>query len=106
MTAMRTNDALKDIKHPMKKTKDGKFIPDFHNRYLAEDVPYGVVVFRGMAEIAGVKTPAMDEILLWSQKILGKEYLVGGELKGKDIRDTRAPQRYGFRTLTDLFRLL
>jgi hypothetical protein len=31
--------------------------------------------------------------------LLDKEYLVDGELKGKDLESTRAPQRYGY---TDL----
>jgi len=59
----------------------------------------GLIVTRGIAELAGVKTPHMDDVILWCQEMLGKEYLVDGELKGKDLEHTRAPQRYGFKNL-------
>jgi hypothetical protein len=59
----------------------------------------GLIVTRGIAELAGVKTPHMDDVILWSQKMLDKEYLVDGQLKGKDVDSTRAPQRYGFSDL-------
>ena len=41
----------------------------------------------------------MDDVILWSQKVMGYEYLVDGKLCGKDLNSTRCPQRYGF---TDL----
>ena len=60
----------------------------------------GLVVTRGVAELAGVPTPHMDDVILWCQDMIGKEYLgVDGKLNGKDLNSTRAPQRYGF---TDL----
>ena len=59
----------------------------------------GLVVTRGIAELAGVPTPHMDDVILWCQKMIGKEYLVDGKLIGKDLHSTRAPQHYGF---TDL----
>ena len=59
----------------------------------------GLVVTRGIAELAGVPTPHMDDVILWCQKMLGKEYIVDGKLTGKDLHSTRAPQHYGF---TDL----
>nr|KAG5698643.1 hypothetical protein BaRGS_003157 [Batillaria attramentaria] len=60
----------------------------------------------GLAELAGVATPVTDEVLAWCQEKLGKEFIVGSELKGKDVRDTRAPQAYGYRTLDDLAAIL
>ncbi|GAB1599534.1 opine dehydrogenase-like [Argonauta hians] len=104
-TAMRTCKAYNGLVHPMKEVEGGKFVPDFNYRYMTEDLPFGMVVFRGIAQLAGVATPAMDETILWGQKILGKEYLVDGELKGKDMGSTRAPQRYHFNTLFDLVNL-
>lgn len=83
----------------MKETTDGLFVPDFHHRYLTEDVPYGLVVIRGIAEIVCVETPAIDRVLLWTQEKVGKEYLVGSKLQGKDVPSTRAPQSYGLTTL-------
>ncbi|ESP05382.1 hypothetical protein LOTGIDRAFT_202998 [Lottia gigantea] len=106
LTSLRTNSAYNGLVHPMKETEDGKFVPDFKFRYLSEDVPFGLVVLKGISEIAGVDTPMMDKVLAWSQKVLGKEYLVGNKLSGKDVATSRAPQRYGYKTLNDFDVLL
>merc|ERR1711964_495591 len=99
------NAAYDGLVHPMKETPDGKFVPDFTYRYMAEDVPFGFAVFRGIAELAGVPTPTIDEILYWCQNVLGKEFLVDGKMAGKDLGMTRAPQRFHFHTLFDLVNL-
>ena len=57
--------------HPCTTTADGKFLPDFRHRYLREDIPYGLVVVKGAAQIAGVKTPAIDDVITWAQASLG-----------------------------------
>lgn len=100
---MQTNKAYEGLVHPMKKVEGG-FVPDFNHRYLSEDVPYGMVVLKGIAECIGVKTPVMDAIIIWAQEKLGKEYLIGSELKGKDVVETRAPQAYGMTTMDDLLK--
>ena len=75
---------------------DGVFIPDFQTRYLTEDVPFGLLVTRGIAELAGTATPVVDKVLSWAQYRLEKEYLVDGKLQGTDLPSTRSPQRFGF----------
>ena len=106
LTAMKTNRAYAGLVHPMKRTKEGKYLPNFEYRYTSEDVPYGLVVFRGIATLINVPTPVIDEIISWGQKKLGKEFLVDGKLDGKDVRSTRIPQTYGFRTFEDLLKLV
>lgn len=101
-TMLRTNKGYRGLTHPMREVKvDGqtKYFPNFGYRYFTEDIPMGLVVTRGIAELAGVETRHMDEVIVWCQQVLGKEYLVDGKLKGKDLESTRAPQRYGY---TDL----
>lgn len=105
MTAFRTNKAYDGLVHPMKSIEGGGFIPDFTHRFMTEDVPFGMCVFRGIMEIVGVPTPAMDQVISWYQKVVGKEYLIDGRLQGKDVIETRAPQRYSFTTLEQLFSL-
>lgn len=101
-TMLRTNKGYRGLTHPMREVEvDGetKYLPNFKYRYFTEDIPMGLVVTRGIAELAGVSTPHMDDVILWCQEMLGKEYIVNGKLEGKDIHSTRAPQHYGF---TDL----
>lgn len=104
MMAMRTNSAYKGLVHPMKSIGTNQLVPDFNSRYLSEDIPFGLVVLKGIAEIVGQETPVIDEILLWCQEKLGKTYLVGSELKGSDVKYTRSPQSYDIQTLDDLLK--
>ena len=102
LTALRTNSGYADITHPMIRTEDGRFVPDFSHRFLSEDVPFGLVVVRSIAEIAGVATPRIDTVLSWCQEVMGKEYLVHSSLTGRDIAETRCAHRYGFTTPEDI----
>lgn len=104
MTAVRTNAAYAGIPHPMTEVERGRFVPDYGHRFMTEDVPYGLVVLRGIAEIAGVATPSIDRVLRWSQQVLGKEYLTPAGLAGRDLGETRSPQRYGLGEVADLLR--
>ena len=92
LTAMKTNEAYAGLVHPMKTTENDKFVPNFEYRYTHEDIPYGLVVFRGIATIINVPTPVIDEIIYWAQTMLSKEFLVDGKLIGKDIMDARISQ--------------
>jgi hypothetical protein len=98
-----TNSGYAGLRAPMRPTDDG-LVPDFQARYLSEDVPYGLVVIRGIAELAELPMPNIDQVIAWSQEVLGKEYLVDGELRGRSVAVSRAPQRYGFRSLDEVLR--
>ncbi|XP_013384202.1 tauropine dehydrogenase [Lingula anatina] len=102
-TILRTHKSYPGLVHPMEPSKDGNgFVPLFTQRYLTEDIPFGLTVTRGIAEIVGVPTPNIDKIILWAQGVMGKEYMVDGKMAGKDIGETRSPQRYGLKTVDDL----
>lgn len=97
-----TNRSYAGLMAPMKPVTGG-FVPDFQARYLAEDVPFDLLVTRGIAELAGVPMPAVDRVIIWAQARLGKEYLVDGRLQGADLHATRAPQRFTITSLEQLF---
>lgn len=58
-----------------------------------------MIVVRGIAELANISTPMLDEVILWCQNKMQKEFLVDGKLTGKDLDMTRCPQIYGFKDL-------
>ncbi len=60
------------------------FFADVKYRYLSEDLPEGLVVVRGVAELCGVETPNMDVVIEFGQRAMGKKYLVDGKLNGPD----------------------
>lgn len=97
-----TNRAYQGLCAPMKKIDNDYFLPNFQARYLTEDVPYGLVVTKAIAQLAKVDTPIIDEVILTVSKWMGKEYIKGSYLEGKDIKDTRIPQNYGINNLENI----
>eukprot|EP01083_Nonionella_stella_P095133 267016_1 len=108
---IQTNKAYDGLTHPcvtIKADDDQKtegFGPNYNYRYLTEDLPFGLVVVRGYSLLLPkeytVKTPVLDKITLWCQKVLKKEYFVADKDGiitgvGKDINSSRSPQAYGF----------
>lgn len=113
--AMTTNAYYKDLYHPMKVADATKsfppekqlYVPDFSFRYLTEDVPTGLMFTKGVADLLEVEAPTITEVLLWCQKVLGKQFLLpSGSVGGKDILETRAPQAFGLTTKKDLMKFL
>jgi hypothetical protein len=95
-SAFVTNRAYAGLKAPVREVAPGRLVPDFHARYLAEDVPFGLAVSRAIATLAGVETPAMDRVIAWAGERLGRDYL------GRDAGLTRIPQKYGLDSLERL----
>jgi ketopantoate reductase len=105
---IQTNPGYNGLTHPMKQNDDGTYSPDFAYRYLSEDIPFGLIVIRGLGMLckAPLVLPVMDAMIQWAQKVTGKEYLVynddGTISSGKDMGRTRAPQKYDFKSIMDL----
>lgn len=100
-TSFVTNQSYSGLTVPMR-MENGGLVPDFQARYLSEDVPNALLATRGIAELADVPTPKMDDVITWAQERLGKQYLLDGKLLGQDLKDTRSPQRYGFHSLESM----
>jgi hypothetical protein len=104
-TFFATQQAYKGFRCPFVQTEDGKgWAPDFKNRYFTEDIPFGLAIYKGVADIVDVPTPTIDLVLEWAQKGMGKEYVVDGKLTGKHVGETGAPQRWGITTVEGLER--
>jgi hypothetical protein len=89
-------------KAPMKRAPDGRLAPDFHYRYLMEDVPYGLVVTKAIAELAGAATPTIDRVVAWTESVTGTRYLVDGSVRGPDAAALPLPQNHGLESRDDL----
>jgi hypothetical protein len=73
------NKGYRGLTHPVE-----KYLPNFKYRYFTEDMPCGLVVTRGVAELAGVSNPHIY-VIVWCQERMGTEYLVNGKLAEKDL---------------------
>jgi len=95
LSYFRTNQGYAGIDTPMKKLSESEWEPDFNGRYFTEDIPFGLVITRGIAELAGTETPTIDMLILWAQEKMNKQYLVDGKLAGADVKDSFSPQAFG-----------
>jgi opine dehydrogenase len=51
---------------------------DLHNRFISEDIAYGLVTWADLGDLAGVATPLMDAIVHISASIHGVDYFQAG----------------------------
>ena len=117
-TCFNTNLPYKGLKYPLKKKKRIKslnknnnnidkslkdeFIPDYNHRYFQEDLPTGLIPIKSVAQLIGVEVKNIDKVIYWCQEWMGKEYVVGGLLNGRDVKDTRAVGNLGINSVEDL----
>lgn len=100
-TKIRNIVALKNIQTPMVITENG-YIPDFKSRYFLEDFPFGLCIIKSFCEIVKHKTPSIDKILMWFEKIFGVEYYVDGRFEGKDLKSLPLPGNFGVSSVEDV----
>ena len=103
-TVFATNHAFRGLLCPMDKQEDGTLTPAFGCRYLTEDLPHGLAVLKGVAEIAGVETPHFDKVLTWAQEKINRVYIEDGKIKADspDVMKSGCPQRWGLKDIEDL----
>ena len=95
--AIKNVSGFKNIYTDMIKMQDG-YIPDLDSRYFTADIPYGLCILKAFAEIYNISTPMIDEIIIWAQKILNKEYIKENRLCGTNINELTIPQNYNINT--------
>jgi hypothetical protein len=90
------------LQAPMLQRGPDELVPDFGYRFLSEDVPYGLVIVRAIAELAGVDTPTIDSVLRWTERMLEKSYFHQGMVQGTDTVELPTPQNHGIHSLSKL----
>lgn len=102
MTAkIRSITAFRGIHAPMKMEKQG-FIPDFTSRYFLEDIPYGTIPIKAIAELAEVKTLVIDSFIEWAQQHSRKIVIKNGFLLDDKLIGLPVPKNYGLNTFSSL----
>lgn len=97
-TMLKTNEAYKGVRFPLKESEGG-YDADLRHRYWREDIP-DLVLVKGIANIMKIDTPTIDKILLWAQNVMKKQFInEKGILSGTHVRETFAPQRFGYENL-------
>lgn len=101
LTVFRTNQCYAGCVTPAKPV-DGGYIPATQSRLFWEDIPYGLCILHGIAELLAIPTPSIDFMIKWHEKHMQKLYLVDGRLNKETLSSTAAPQAYGISTLEAL----
>lgn len=97
-TCFRTNAAFAKHNIPYTKVSEGKVVPTIAHKFFETDLPYGLVTFRDIGDMVGVKMPFITDMIRWNQKLIGKEFMLeDGSLGGKDIGEAIVPSRMGLK---------
>lgn len=100
-TIFTSNTGYRLMKVPMVRDKDG-YMVNVKARIFTEDIPFGLCVLKGLAEMLDIEVPFVTKAIEWHQKLMGVEFVVNGKLNKKMIQQTGAPQRFGFEDINSL----
>lgn len=100
---LSTKQSLRGLELPCNETLMG-WMPDFSSRFLTEDIPFGLCVIKSMAELLDIPTPWIDKLVSWGQQQMGKEYIVAGQLRGRDVEDSGSVWNFGLQSRSKLIR--
>jgi hypothetical protein len=73
--SFRSSPQLALIKTPTVQLDDGSFILDTNCRFFTDDIPYGLLLAKWIAEELKVDTPQIDEVIIWAQKLRGEHWM-------------------------------
>ena len=88
------------IKTPCVPLDTGEYALDIQCRFFTDDIPYGLLIAKWIAEKLNVETPMIDEIITWAQTLRGWQFLTeDGKLDVKNAIQgkytTGIPPAYG-----------
>lgn len=96
-TAVSSNTAFGKHNIPYTTLESGLIVPTLKHKFFETDLPFGLVTFKDIANMVGVATPLIDAMILWNQKLIGKEYVKEDmSLTGRDIDEAIVPSRMGY----------
>jgi len=96
VTCVSKNIAFASHYLQYKEVGEGLVVPLVDHKFFITDLPYGLCTYKDIALSLGLATPCIDAIIYWNQKMLGKDFLVDNELKGKDIGECIIPSQWGY----------
>ncbi len=97
------SETLGKIKTPVTKTNN-KYIVDKSHRFFHDDIYYGLVIAKWIAERLNIEVKNIDKILYWAQEVLGDEIIFNNKLVNLDREQFKigTPNVYGFINLDDV----
>ena len=101
------SQTLVSIGTPVVQNSEGLWEVDRNHRFFLDDIYYGNMIAKWMAEKLDISTPTLDEILHWAQLVRGEHFIDDGNRLLVDSPDLAAPFKcgvpsvYGFKSIED-----
>lgn len=101
------SQTLVSIGTPVVENNDGLWELDRNHRFFLDDIYYGNMIAKWMAEQLGIKTPTIDDILQWAQLVRGEHFIDSDNNLLLDSKDLSSPFKcgipsvYGFNSIED-----
>lgn len=100
ITSVLTNKAFGKHKIPYTAVGDG-IVPTLKHKFFETDMPFGLCTFVDIARMIDVKTPLIEAMIRWNQKLIGKDYMTdSGMIDGKDAGECVLPSALGLTAST------
>ena len=104
---LRTNSALAHQKVPVKLAgESGQVVPDLAGNVFKEEVLFGLMIVKNIAQLLNLETPFVDKVVVWMQGYSGIEFIKNGRMNREAPLDqTGVPLRYGIRMIDQYLRV-
>lgn len=99
---------LTSIGTPVRQNQQGRWELDSNCRFFMDDIYYGVMIAKWMAEKMAIEVPTIVEILHWAEKMRGEHFLNADGTIMADSSDlfgrlkTGLPSEYGMNSIFDV----
>ncbi|MBO4233826.1 hypothetical protein FO675_05850 [Riemerella anatipestifer] len=99
------SQTLGQIPTPVVQNDEGKWVFDATHRFFYDDIYYGIVIAKWMAEKLNIRTPTIDKILKWAGSVIGEQIIDDkGNLKNNNKENFLfgTPDVYGYSSIQEL----
>ncbi|GAX16550.1 hypothetical protein FisN_7Lh276 [Fistulifera solaris] len=106
LSTLRDSAQLGEIKTPTVEGPDGRRYLDTKCRFFLDDIPYGLLIAKSVAEMFQIETPFITEVIEWAQDLRGEEFIVEGRINREFCLGENVvcgiPQAYGITKIEEL----
>ncbi|WP_018675801.1 NAD/NADP-dependent octopine/nopaline dehydrogenase family protein [Riemerella columbina] len=99
------SQTLGQIPTPVVQNNDGKWVFDATHRFFYDDIYYGIVIAKWMAEKLEIKTPTIDKILKWAGNVIDDTIIDSNEkinIRNNEKFLYGTPDVYGYTSIKEL----
>lgn len=107
LSSLKDSQQLAAIKTPVVPGPDGVTQElNTQCRFFTDDIPYGLLIAKWLAERLEVQVPMVDEVINWAQSLRGEEFLKDGKIHLdfclKERFTCGIPESYGISKMEDI----